>query len=161
MDPVGVVVVDVFAQKTLPVLLVQYDHVIKQLPAGAADPTFRRSVLPRASIGGPSGFDAKMADRRGDLVREDRIVVVDEESRSGVFRECFAELLDDPWRRGMRGDAEMEDSSATMRDHEPHVEKLKSKGRDDQDVHRSDSILMISKKRHPAFMLLTVGLPLR
>jgi hypothetical protein len=73
VDPVGVVVVDVFAQKTLQVLLVRYDHVIKQLPARAADPTFRHSVLPRASIGGPSRFDAKVADRLADLVERELV----------------------------------------------------------------------------------------
>jgi hypothetical protein len=67
---------------------------------------------------GESSIHKRLAGKAGT---RPRIVVEDEKSRSGVFRECFAEPLDDSGRCGMRGDAEMEDSSATMRDHEPHV----------------------------------------
>jgi hypothetical protein len=37
VDSVGVVVVDIFAEKTLQVLLVHDDHVIQQLVASAAE----------------------------------------------------------------------------------------------------------------------------
>ena len=39
VDSVGVVVVDILAEKTPQVLLVQNDHVIEKLPANAADRT--------------------------------------------------------------------------------------------------------------------------
>ncbi len=63
MDSVGVVVLDVFAEKALKVLLIQNDHVVEKLPASAADPSFRNPVLPGASKGRPPRLDSNMLDR--------------------------------------------------------------------------------------------------
>ncbi len=68
MDSVDVVVVDVFAEETLQVLLVQDNHVIQQLTASAADPSRGDSVLPGASKGRPPRRDTNLLDRLRDLV---------------------------------------------------------------------------------------------
>ncbi len=47
-------------------LLVQDDHVIQQLPAGAADPSFGDSVLPWTPKGRSPRLDSKILDRLGD-----------------------------------------------------------------------------------------------
>jgi hypothetical protein len=62
VDPVGVGVVDVFAEATLQVLLVQDDDAIQQLPAGATDPSPGDSVLPGALKGCAPRLDTQMVD---------------------------------------------------------------------------------------------------
>ena len=45
MDPLPVVVVDVFAQQAMQVPFVHDDHVIQHLPASASDPSFGNPIL--------------------------------------------------------------------------------------------------------------------
>ena len=80
MDSVFVVVGDVVAKKMSQVPLVDHDHVIQQFASKGPDPAFRDSVLPRTPVSGPLGLDSELADRLGDAIREDRVVVVDQES---------------------------------------------------------------------------------
>jgi hypothetical protein len=96
VDSVGVVVVDIFAEKTLQVFLIHDDHMIEKLATGSADPSLGNPISPRASKGRPSRRNSDALDRFGDPFGENRIVVVDEESWRGVIWECFAEMLYDP-----------------------------------------------------------------
>jgi len=68
VDSVGVVVVDVFAEKALQVLLVQDDHVVEKLPTSASDPSFGDPILPGTSKRRPPRLDSDLVDRMGDLV---------------------------------------------------------------------------------------------
>ncbi len=68
VDPISVVVLDVFSQETLEVLLVQDDHVIEQLPASTPNPSLGYPILPRASECRPPRFDSNMLERFGDPV---------------------------------------------------------------------------------------------
>ncbi len=68
MDPFSVVVLDVLAQESPQVALVDHDHMVQQLPSNSPDPTLSRPVLPRAPIGGPLGLHAELID--GALVHE-------------------------------------------------------------------------------------------
>jgi len=66
VDSVGVVVGDVFAEKTLQVLFIQDDHVVKKLPAGAANPSLGDPILPRASKSRSPRLDSNILDRLSD-----------------------------------------------------------------------------------------------
>ena len=77
-------------------LLIYDEHVIQQLPAGAANPAHRRSVLPWASIRGPLQFYAKILDRFCKLVGEDRIVVVDSDSAEPSRMETTHVVVESP-----------------------------------------------------------------
>jgi len=48
--------------------LVQGDHVVQQLPASAADPSFRNSFLPCTSKGRPPRLDSNLLDQLSDPV---------------------------------------------------------------------------------------------
>ena len=85
VDSVLAVVVDVVAKKTSQVPLV--DHVIQQFTSNGPDPALRGSVLPRTSVSGPLGLDSKLPDCLGDTIREDAVVVVDQESDRTLARE--------------------------------------------------------------------------
>ena len=66
VDSVGVVVVDVLAEKLSKVVLVQDDHVIQQLSASVADPPLGDPILPRAPEGRSLRLDSKILDRLRD-----------------------------------------------------------------------------------------------
>ncbi len=80
MDSVFVVVVDVLAKESPQVPLVDHDHVVEQLSPDSPDPALRDPVLPGTSIGRPFRFESEIADRLGDAIREDGVVVVDQET---------------------------------------------------------------------------------
>ncbi len=77
-------------------VLVQDDHVIEQLSPCAPNPSLRDPVLPRAPECRSLRLDAKILNRFANLIREDRIVIEDEKSRSRVVGKGLAKLLNDP-----------------------------------------------------------------
>ena len=66
MDTLGVVVVDVLAEQSSQVVLVQDDDVIEEFATYGTDDTFRGSVLPWASEGCPLRVDLEALDRARD-----------------------------------------------------------------------------------------------
>jgi len=114
VNSVGVVVVDIFAQQTMQVPFVHYDHVIQHLSANTADPSFGNPILPWTPKGRSSRLDSNILDRLGDSFRKYRIVIVDEESWRVVVWERLAELLHDPGRSRMGGDPEVKDLSSRI-----------------------------------------------
>ena len=77
-------------------VLVEHDHVVQQLPSNSPDPAIGGAVLPWALIGGPLGLHAKLIDGLRDAIREDRVVVVDQEPGLGLTRERLSKLLNRP-----------------------------------------------------------------
>ena len=80
-------------------LLIYDDHVIQQLPAGAANPALRRSVLPWAPECRSFRRDVERGDRLRYLVRKDRVGLEYQVARGRIIRECLAELLIYPLSR--------------------------------------------------------------
>ena len=117
-----VVVGDVFAKPPMQMLLVEYDYMVEEFAATSADPSFGNPVLLWASIGGSHGLRAKAANCLSDRFAEDRIAVVDEIGGGGGLGECFAELLDNPLRRGVRCDVEVHHLSTSVGEDKPHVQ---------------------------------------
>ena len=86
MHPIFVVVVDVLAKESPQVPLVDHDHVVEQRSPDGPDPTLCDPVLPRRSVGSSLGLDPEIADRLGDAIREDGVVVVDQETDGVLVR---------------------------------------------------------------------------
>jgi hypothetical protein len=82
VDALGVVVGDIVVQQAVQMLLVENDHVIQQLPTGAAHPALCCSILPWTFERGALRLDVKILDRFCDLGGEDRVVVEDQVARS-------------------------------------------------------------------------------
>ncbi len=57
VDSVGIVVIDVFSKKTPQVLFIEYDYVIEQFSADAADPSFCDPIFAK-------GFERPFAEAR-------------------------------------------------------------------------------------------------
>ncbi len=77
-------------------VLLEHDHAVQQLPSNGPDPALGGSVLPRTPIGGPLGLHAELIDGLGDAIREDRVVVVDQEPGLDLTRERLSKLLNRP-----------------------------------------------------------------
>jgi hypothetical protein len=61
----------------------------------------------------------------------------------------------------MRDHAKVDDFPSPVTDHEPDVQQAKSKGGDDDEVHRSDAVFVISEKRLPSLASTVVRISLR
>lgn len=48
-----------------------------------------------------------------------------------------------------------------MINHEPHIQETKSHSRNDEEVHRSDVVRVVAKKRHPSLLFARIGRSLR
>ena len=91
MCPVVVIVTNVLGHETLEMPFVEYDDVIKQVPAATANKAFRDSVLPRASEAGPLGLNAEALYGANDCLAEICGAVEDQITRSRIVRGCKPE----------------------------------------------------------------------
>lgn len=91
-----VVVLDVLAKESPQVPLVHHDPVIESLTPHRSDPSLSDPVLPGTSVGGPPGFDSEMSDGLDDAIREEGVVVVDQEREGVLVGKRLTELLDRP-----------------------------------------------------------------
>jgi len=82
---------------------VDHDDMVEQLTSDGPNPSFGEPVLPGRSIRRRLRLDSQALDPIDDLIGEDRVVVVDQESNRVVPGERLAKLLDEPCRRGMSG----------------------------------------------------------
>src|SRR5271156_862771 len=73
--------------------------MIKAISAGAANPSFRDSILPGRLYARPFGLQSRCLQERDHLLIERRISIEDGISIRPRFGECIAQLLDDPFRR--------------------------------------------------------------
>ena len=102
-------------------ILVKDDNVIEQLTTDRADESLGSSVLPRAAESRSFRADIEAVNRVRDGSREDRVVVVDDESMARLFREGLAQLLDHPARVGVLGDVKVQNLPASVVDRESNV----------------------------------------
>ena len=89
VDALRVVVRDVFAKQPSQVVLTQNHDMIEQLSTNGAHEALGRPVLPGAPECRSSGLDSESRNRGGDVFREDRIVVEDQESMNGFAGESI------------------------------------------------------------------------
>ena len=78
------------------------------------------------------------------------IPVEDQEFASRFKWKCFSQLLHDPQTGRVLGDIEMYNATTVVGDDEETVEHPKTDCRHSEEIHRSDSFSMISKKGEPA-----------
>jgi hypothetical protein len=70
MRPVRVVVTDVFVHQSFQVSLIHNDHMVEQIPAAVADPSFCNPVLLRTTETGSLRLDAEDLHRVDDFLIE-------------------------------------------------------------------------------------------
>lgn len=161
MDAFRVVVLDVLAEQTSQVSLVQNHDMVEELAANGADEALCRTVLPGTLERRALGMETETLDHFGDLGAEDRIVVVDQESMGRSLAEGVAQLLAHPERGWTRGDVEGENASPPVIDREPEIEQPEAHGWHDEEIHRRDRVSVVAKEGGPALLRFGIGVDVR
>src|SRR5580692_9785645 len=97
--------------------------MIKAISAGAANPSFRNSILPRRLCARPIGLQSRRLQEGDHFLIESRISIEDGISIRTRVRECFAQLLDDPFRRRVVSHIETQNPASPVFDYEKAVEQ--------------------------------------
>ena len=122
---------------------VQRDDMIEDLAPATTDPAFRYSVLPwrlHARLLGLHTRRLQEGHHPGVELRvtiEDRVAI-----RAGLW-ERLAHLLDDPRRRRVTGDVEMQDLPSPMLDDEEALQQLERHRGHGEEVEGNDHLAMI------------------
>jgi len=93
---VFLVIGDIFAPQSPPVLMVQRDYVIKHFTANTADPALRHSVLPRAPNTGANGFHGTGLEKLDHIAAEFGVTIEQDVAVRTGKRQSLAQLLYDP-----------------------------------------------------------------
>src|SRR5580658_6201345 len=117
--------------------------MIKAISAGAANPSFRHSILPRRLYARPFGLQSSRLQERDYLPIDRRISIEDGVSIRTRFGECFAQLLDDPFRRRVVRHIETQNPASPVLDYEKAVEQLEGHCRHREKVERCNHLAVI------------------
>ena len=121
VDAIAVVVADVFPEQPSEMVLVENDDMVEQLSPNSSCPSFGKTILPGTSQGGWPRLHPKLPDRRDNLVRENRVVVMDQESSSRAARKGIAQLLSNPRGSRVLRDVAMQEFATPVVDGEPYI----------------------------------------
>ena len=102
-------------------ILIEHDDMIDEFALAGSNPSLCRPVLPWTPERRSLGSDPDRVDLLRDVRRENCVVVEDQVARGRIVRERLAELLDYPLGRGIGRDVEMDDSTSSMFNDEPHI----------------------------------------
>ena len=117
MSSILVVVGNEFTAQPPYVRFIYCNHMIRAISAGATDPSFRHSILPRRLYARPFGLQSRHLQEGNHFLIERRVSIEDGLSIRTRFRECFAQLLDDPFRRRVVSHIETQNPASPVVDH--------------------------------------------
>ena len=110
----AVVIRDVGSQHPSEMPLVEDDDVVQTLAADRPDDAFDVGILPGGARRGAHGPEPERVDGSTECRIEDRVAVVEEESRVRVVREGPADLLAGLCGGGMPRDVNMQDPAPVV-----------------------------------------------
>ena len=134
-----VIVVEVLAHDSPQMPLIQDDDVIEALSPDRSDEPFDEGILPWTSRCNHHFLEAHVSDSLLEGVAIDLVPVAKQILRREFPRERFHDLLGGPRRGRVRGDVEVQDTTAIVSKHEEDVEDLVAHGRHDEEVDRDDT----------------------
>src|SRR3954462_4807441 len=109
--------------------LVEHDHMIKAIAPDRANQSFDIPVLPRRSRRCRSVANAHRANAPRKSLAIDTVAISNQIDRHWGPAAGFADLPGDPLGSRMRSNANPEDASATMFQHEQPVQQGSTEGR--------------------------------
>ena len=151
------VIADVFVHEALQMALVEYDHMVEQIPTAVADESFGNTVLPRASEAGSLRLDAEALHGVDDFSIEIGAAIKYQILGRGVVRKCLAQLLNDPRAGRMPGEVAVQNSPPVVRDDEEAVKHAEGERGHSEEVHRGDGFAMVAQKPRPSFGRLRIS----
>jgi hypothetical protein len=140
-----VVVDDVAMKQGAEVVFAQDDDVVEKLASNAPDQSFDVRVLPGRSWSGEDFLDVHGLE----LGPIGSVVVADQASGHLVERERVSQLLGDPFRGGGRGDVEVKDASAVVREDDEPVEQMERHGGHDEEVDGDERADVVFEESSP------------
>ena len=117
-----VVVAEKFIKRLSQVGLVPDDHVVETVATSRPDPALAVWILPRRAVGREHFLDSEIADALWQERAVNAVVVSDEKPRGRVEWKGLDHLLRSPLRRRARGDVEVHDAPALVRNDDEHVQ---------------------------------------
>src|SRR5258707_9896912 len=134
MRPPSVVVRRPVPNSHLQMPLVEWNQEVETLPAKAAAESLAHRVRFRGSHRRPQNPYTQIGKALVDFLGEDAVSIVDDESVRMIARQCFAELLERPFRRGMGSDVLVENLAGSDLHHDQDVEGAERGGDHHEEV---------------------------
>ena len=94
--------------------------------------------------------NAKRANSADEYSAVASVPIVDQVTRDLLPATSCRQLVGDPFRGGLRRDAEPQDLSPAVAHDQQPIQQPKGHGRNDKQVHRGDTVGMIAQERLPA-----------
>ena len=149
------VIVHVIPNAPTKMLLVQRNDMVEEFATTTAYPPFRDAILPRRLHAGPFGFQPGRLQKPDDVSIEFRVAIEDDITIRASFGKGLAQLLDDPIRRWVPRDIEVQDLTTGVFDYEEAVQQFKIDRRNREEVKRDNRFSVILQKRQPTFLRIT------
>ena len=157
MRPVFVIVANVFVHEALQAACIQHDHVVEQIAAAGANPTFGHTVLPGTAEAGSFRLDAKALHGADDFFVEIRTAIKDQIARRRVVGKCLAQLLGHPCAGRMSGHIEVKDAPPVVGDDKEAIENTEGERWLSEEVHRCDDFTVVLQERRPSLCWLRIS----
>src|SRR5262249_32670590 len=123
MGPHRIVILQVALEDVVKVLLARHHDMIQAFSANRADQTLRISVLPRGPCRSGMTANAKQTTASNEYIAVTRTPTADQIAGDLPPATGGRQLIGDPLRRWVSGDAEPQDLSPAMADHQQSIEK--------------------------------------
>src|SRR5690348_9124020 len=104
----------------------EQDHMIEALATNGSYHSLNVSSLPRRARCRQNFADAHVSHLFSEGIPEDSIAVAQQVARELVKGKCLPQLLAGPLRGWVSGHIEVQNAAPVMRQHQEHVEDLKT-----------------------------------
>src|SRR5882724_4836195 len=145
-----IVIFHVTEQQVTEVAFAEYNDVVKAFPADRTDQPFSISILPRGARRRRSIADAYRSGPADKDLTISPVPVTNEIAGSLLPTACLPDLICDPFRGWMRGDAKPQNMSPAVPHDQQSIEQAKRDCRHDEHIHRGDPISVIAEECPPA-----------
>src|SRR5208337_151372 len=149
MGSVVLVVIDVLIHQALQMAIIENDHMVEQIPAAVADPSFGNTILPGTLDAGSFGLNPEAPYRLNNAVTKVRATVEDQVARRGIIGKRFAQLLRYPCASWMPGDVEMQNLTPTVGNNEEAIEHAKGERRNCEEIHGRYRFAVVGQECRP------------
>src|SRR5262245_11521859 len=124
--------------------------MIQAFSADRANQALHTTILPRRAWRGWTIANPERANAPDKYAAITRIPIVDQIAGDLLPAIGRRQLVGDPFRRWMRGNAEPQDLSPAMGHNQQPIEQPERGGRNDKQVHRRNATRMVAQERLPA-----------
>ncbi|MCU1335391.1 MAG: hypothetical protein JWO19_972 [Bryobacterales bacterium] len=137
-------------ENVLQMPLPQRDEEIQALPADGSDHTFASGICLGRPERRPQYAHAHGGHSFIQFLGEDAVPIVDQEAERMITGECFTQLLLGPFRAGVIGDVDVQDSAPAQFHENEYIKDTESGRHHDEEVTSHNSLGVIAHEGQPA-----------